>query len=275
MTPSTRRAAVLGHPIAHSLSPVLHRAAYRALGLDWEYDARDVTPDALPAFLQALDDTWVGLSLTMPLKETVLPLLTSVAADAALVRAVNTVVLGDGGSRHGANTDIAGLGQVLAEAGAPVGTAVTVLGGGATARSTLAAVAARGAGVVTAGVRRPEAGAELAELGRALGVELRAVPLDSLGAALAAPLVVSAVPAGVTDRLVGLVPRAGGVLVDVVYDPWPTPLAAAWSTAGGTVVGGLELLVHQAVEQVRLMTGRQVAAGLLRRAGAEALAARG
>lgn len=274
MTAPVRRAAVLGHPIAHSLSPVLHRAAYRALGLGWEYDARDVAPGELAEFLAALDDSWAGLSLTMPLKEAVLPLLTSVTDEAALLRAVNTVVLGRGGTRHGANTDVTGLVQVLAEADAPVGCDVTVLGGGATARSTLAAVARRGSGLVTVCVRRREAGAELVQLGRSLDVEVRPVPFGSAVDAVAAPLVVSTLPAGATDNVVGQVPGSPGLLVDVAYDPWPTPLAAAWSAAGGTVVGGLELLVHQAVEQVRLMTGRQVVAGLLRRAGEEALAAR-
>ena len=114
-----RRAAVLGHPIAHSLSPVLHETAYRNLGLDrmgWNYTSVDVTAPALGAFIDSLDSEWAGLSLTMPLKEVVLPLLDEVDADAASVRAVNTVVFDDG-RRKGYNTDISGLVGILSDAG--------------------------------------------------------------------------------------------------------------------------------------------------------------
>ncbi len=166
-----RRAAVLGHPIAHSLSPVLHLAAYRALGLAWEYDRIDVTGDRLASFVAGLDDSWVGLSLTMPLKEDVLPLLDEADDVVLATRAANTVVL-SGGRRIGANTDVEGIVRTLADAGAgagAVGTA-TVLGGGATARSALAALARIGATQVVAYVRRPEAGADLRRTGDALGL---------------------------------------------------------------------------------------------------------
>src|SRR3954465_4946696 len=102
--PGTRprsRAAVLGHPTPHSLSPSLHRAAYAALGLDdWRYDAFDVTEEGLPGFVADLDGPWAGLSLTMPLKQTVIPLLDHIEPLAQVVGAVNTVLLqGSGGSR--------------------------------------------------------------------------------------------------------------------------------------------------------------------------------
>ena len=280
MTAPLRHAAVLGHPVVHSLSPALHRAAYRQLGLDWDYQAVDVEPAGLSGFLDSLDSSWVGLSLTMPLKEKVLPLLTSVDAEAELLASVNTVLLGPGPtgvpSRHGANTDVTGLVALLVGASVPVGTEVTVLGGGATARSTLGALARRGAGPVTVCVRRAASGDALVRLGLTLGLDVRWRAFDDAAAPLGAPLVVATVPAGASDSLVSRVPHsAAGVLVDVLYQPWPTPLAAAWAAAGGVVVGGLELLVHQAAEQVRLMTGRDVPVGLLRQAGAEALAARG
>ena len=134
-----RRAAVLGHPIAHSLSPVLHRAAYASLGMDWTYEAVDVLPQNLGTFLDQLGPEWAGLSLTMPLKETVIGLLDEVDEVAGRVRAVNTVVL-TGGRRVGHNTDITGL-QQLIPSGART---VTVLGAGATARSAVMAIAASG-----------------------------------------------------------------------------------------------------------------------------------
>lgn len=270
-----RHAAVLGHPVAHSLSPVLHRAAYRHLGLHWTYDAVDVNSDDLAGFLGGLDAAWVGLSLTMPLKEAVLPLLTGVDAEAAALTSVNTVLLGPGEQRRGFNTDVAGLQGALADGDAPTGTAAAVLGGGATARSALAALARHGAADVTVCVRRPEAGEQLTRLGRALGVSVRSAPFTRAAEALAAPLVVSTVPADAARSLGEALPLRPGLLVDVVYHPWPTGLAQAWVGHGGRVVGGLAMLVHQAVEQVRLMTGREVPVDLLRGAGEEALAARG
>lgn len=274
MTGGHRRAAVLGHPIAHSLSPVLHRAAYRALGLDWRYDAVDVTPDRLADFLAGLGQEWVGLSLTMPLKEAVLPLLTTVSPEADRLASVNTVLLGEAGERHGANTDVPGLVAVLAAAGAEPEQEATVLGGGATARSTLAALAGHGASRVTAVVRRPAVGEQLTRLGAGLGIEVVSIGFDQADRALRAPLVVSTVPPRGADPLAGAVPDSPGLLVDVVYDPWPTALAAAWRGAGGVAVGGLELLVHQAVEQVRLMTGQEVPASVLRAAGEQAAGTR-
>ncbi|HUW17296.1 MAG TPA: shikimate dehydrogenase [Actinomycetes bacterium] len=274
MTPPVRRAGVLGHPVAHSLSPALHRAAYRELGLDWDYQAIDVTPDHLAEFLDSLDSRWVGLSLTMPLKEAVLPFLASIDDLARRLGVVNTVLLAPNGARHGANTDVPGLVQVLTEAEVAAGADVTLLGGGATARSTLAALGIHGAGRVTVCARRADAGRQLVDLGVELGLTVRARGFDEASEALAADLVVATVPAGATDGLAASVPARPGTLVEVVYDPWPTRLAAGWAAAGGSVVGGLELLVHQAHEQLWLMTGERVPTDLLRAAGSAALADR-
>jgi len=270
-----RRAAVLGHPIAHSLSPVLHLAAYRALGLAWEYDRIDMTGDRLASFVGGLDASWVGLSLTMPLKEDVLPLLDEADDVVLATRAANTVVL-SGGRRIGANTDVEGIVRTLADAGAgdgAVGTA-TVLGGGATARSALAALARIGATQVVAYVRRPEAGADLRRTGDALGLTVGLETWDDAVHGLTASVVVSTVPRGAADHLATSVPTAPGTLLDVVYDLWPTPLAAAWRDAGGAVASGLDLLLHQAVEQVRLMTGRTPPLDVLRAALDEAARSR-
>lgn len=269
-----RRAAVLGHPVAHSLSPALHRAAYRYLGLDWSYEAVDVDVDGLAAFVDGLDEVWVGLSLTMPLKEAVLPLLTDVEPEAATLRSVNTVLLGPDGGRRGVNTDVTGLERVLAEAAAPRGTPVTVLGGGATARSALAALARHGVAAVTVCVRRREAGEELVAIGSTMGLAVEWVPYGRAADRLGVPVVVTTVPAAAAGSLADVVPASPGLLVDVLYDPWPTPLARAWASRGAPVVGGLPMLVHQAAEQVRLMTGRDVPVEVLRSAGEQALASR-
>jgi len=259
-----RRAAVLGHPIGHSLSPVLHRAAYSALGLDWSYERIDVTAAGLAAFLDSLDDTWAGLSLTMPLKHDVLPLLDEVDAVAAATGAVNTVLLADG-LRRGTNTDVGGLVVSLDEHDAGRGDAV-VLGAGATARSAVAALAERGSPKVTAYARRPAAAADLARTAAAVGVPLVVRPWAEAAEGLDADVVVSTVPVGIADPLAAAVPLAPGTLLDVVYDPWPTPLAAAWGAAGGEVASGLDMLLHQAVGQVQLLTGLRPPVDVMRAA---------
>ncbi len=259
-----RRAAVLGHPIDHSLSPVLHRAAYAALGLDWVYDRIDVTADALPAFLDSLDSSWAGLSLTMPLKFDVLPLLDVVDPVAVSTGAANTVVL-TGGRRTGHNTDVDGLVAALDEHSAGTGPAV-VLGSGATARSAIAALSRRGSAHVTVYARRPEAAAGLVATAGSVGIDLEVAPWSRAAAGLGADVVISTVPRGAADLLGAHVPAAPGTLLDVVYDPWPTALAVAWSQRGGEVASGLDLLLHQAVRQVRLMTGLEAPAGVMRAA---------
>ncbi|MEU7734270.1 shikimate dehydrogenase [Streptomyces griseus] len=271
-----RRAAVLGSPIAHSLSPVLHRAAYAELGLDdWSYDRFEVDEAALPGFVAGLDASWAGLSLTMPLKRAIIPLLDEISAAAASVEAVNTVVFTEDGRRVGDNTDIPGMIAALRERGVDKVESAAVLGAGATASSAVAALAAVCTGPVTAYVRGPERAAEMRAWGNRLGVDVVTADWADAAAALTAPLVVATTPAGATDALAGAVPTAPGILFDVLYEPWPTALAAAWSARGGAVVGGLDLLVHQALLQVEQMTGRAPAPlAAMRQAGEAALAAR-
>ena len=241
------RAAVLGSPVAHSLSPRLHRAAYAALDLDWTYDAIDLPAEGLRSFLEGLDSQWVGLSLTMPLKSAVLPLLDTCSELARAVAAANTVVLRDG-LRHGHNTDVAGIVTALRERGVGAPERVVVLGGGATARSALAALAELGCRHPILVVRSSPT-ATLAAASR-LGVhpDVRALSAEVFEGC---GLVVSTLPAGAGDTAAGYV-RDVPALLDVVYDPWPTALAAA---CRGTVVGGAEMLLHQAAAQVELMTG--------------------
>ncbi|MFE9663383.1 MULTISPECIES: shikimate dehydrogenase [unclassified Streptomyces] len=273
---SRRRAAVLGSPIAHSLSPVLHRAAYAELGLaDWSYERFEVDEAALPDFLAGLGPEWAGLSLTMPLKRAVIPLLDSVSETAASVEAVNTVVLTEDGRRTGDNTDVPGMVAALREHGVESVESAAVLGAGATASSALAALARICTGEITAYVRSAARAAEMRQWGERLGVEVRTADWADAARALHAPLVIATTPAGTTDALAAALPERVATLFDVLYEPWPTALAARWSAYGGAVVSGLDLLVHQAVIQVEQMTGRTPAPlAAMRQAGERALAAR-
>ncbi|MGW5008312.1 shikimate dehydrogenase [Streptomyces parvulus] len=271
-----RRAAVLGSPIAHSLSPVLHRAAYAELGLaDWTYDGFDVGEAALPGFLGRLGAEWAGLSLTMPLKRAVIPLLDGISETAAAVDAVNTVVFTEDGRRTGDNTDIPGMIAALREHGIEKTETAAVLGAGATASSALAALARICTGEIAVYVRSAARADEMRGWAERLGVAVRIADWADAEEALRAPLVVATTPAGTTDALAAAVPEMPATLFDVLYDPWPTALAARWSAGGGAVVGGLDLLVHQAVLQVELMTGRAPAPlAAMRQAGERALANR-
>ncbi|MGJ3559073.1 shikimate dehydrogenase [Streptomyces sp. INA 01156] len=271
-----RRAAVLGSPIAHSLSPALHRAAYAELGLrEWTYDRFEIDEQDLPGFFGTLGPEWAGLSLTMPLKRAVIPLLDGISETAASVDAVNTVVFAEDGRRTGDNTDIPGMVAALREHGIEKVDTAAVLGAGATASSALAALARICTGEVSVYVRSAARAAEMRQWAERLGVAVRIADWTDAEQALHAPLVIATTPAGVTDTLAHAVPERPAALFDVLYDPWPTALAARWSASGGAVVGGLDLLVHQAVLQVEQMTGRSPApVAVMREAGERALAAR-
>lgn len=269
-----RRCGVLGDPIAHSLSPVLHRAGYAELGLDWEYDAHRVGEAELPAFLAALDDGWRGLSLTMPLKRAILPLADDLTEGAVLAGAANTLVLEEGGTTIADNTDVPGAAAALRERYDGPVRAATILGGGATAASTLLALADLGCRSFRLLVR---------DAGRAtdtLAVATRhpatpSVEVAPIGHAPAeGDVLVSTVPADAQSA--DLIARCGGVPVvfEVLYDPWPTPLAAAALQRHQTLVGGLDLLVHQAVLQFEAFTGRPPPLAAMRAAGERALADR-
>jgi shikimate dehydrogenase len=259
----TVRAAVLGSPIRHSLSPVLHTAAYRVLGMDWTYDAHEVAEDGLADFLARLyrpelPGPWAGLSLTMPLKRAAIPLCTDLDEIARVTNAANTLTFTESQRHrdiHGANTDVPGMVNALAGAGLTSVQGAAVLGGGATAAAAVAALGQLCRGPAEVFVRTPERAAELLPVAEHYGLELRVRSWDDAAEGLTAPLVIATTPKGTADHLAAVVPAGPGVLFDVLYDPWPTPLAAAWT---GTVLGGLDLLVHQAVLQVELMTGQNV-----------------
>ncbi len=258
------QAAVLGSPIAHSLSPVIHTAAYEWLGLDWSYGRVELQPSEFAGFVDGLDDSWRGLSVTMPLKEAAaacgIP-----DADVLLTGVANTVILGD--QRRVYNTDIAGLTDALHDAGLRSPRVATLIGNGATARSALVALVRSGVRLIEVQGRdhgRLAAFRDWAE--GQLDVEVQP---RSLGAPLdpASEVLVSTAPSialeGRLDSLeVELCPALCGVF-DVIYHPWPTPLAARAASAGRVVVSGLDMLAHQARYQVRLMTGHDVPAEVL------------
>lgn len=253
-----RYAAVLGSPISHSLSPVLHRAAYRALGLDWEYEKLEVRESELAAFLNGRDASWAGLSLTMPLKVEALALASSATDVARLTGAANTLIpLAPSSSPvrwHADNTDVYGIVAAIHEVAPEQALdTVLILGAGATARSAMAAAEQCGARTVHVAARRADAATAVAELGASLGLEVHTHDLQPDWHD--ADLVISTVPAEVGAEWAAHAPATTqNVLLDVTYEPWPTPLAAAWI---GSVARGHSMLLWQAAEQVRLMTGME------------------
>lgn len=254
MTATGRRAAVLGSPISHSMSPALHLAAYRALGLDdWTYDRIECTDDELPRVVGSFGPEWVGVSVTMPCKFAALRFASERSEQAELVGSANTLVRAGGGWRAD-NTDVDGITGAL---GTVTGDLV-VLGSGGTARAAVVAAQSLGAGAVTIVARDPAKAQPLVELAERLGAEShrRSFTDPHLGEVIAAAgAVVSTIPVEAAAGQVGALRRAP-VLLDAIYDPWPTPLAAAVTEAGGRVIGGLQMLLHQAFAQVELFTGR-------------------
>lgn len=251
-----RRAAVLGTPIEHSLSPVIHNAGYAAAGLSgWAYERIECSIAALPGLVAELGPEWAGLSLTMPLKEAGLAVAQEVAPVAAALGACNTLVRQPDGSWRAENTDAPGMVDALGWAGVTTADTVAVLGSGGTARAALGAAAELKATAISVHSRRSAAMDELRPVAAALGLpELEHVPWPSPESVALADLVVSTLPFGVADELD--VPwRSGTAVFDAVYKPWPTPLAASAAAAGCRIVSGLDLLLAQAVHQFEMFTG--------------------
>ena len=282
--PYLRRAYVLGHPIAHSLSPALHRAAYDFLGeQNLSYDRRDTLPDDLPAIMHGVrhpkgteDAPYIaGLSVTMPLKTAVIKYCDELSETARVTGAVNTVyprgekVLGD-------NTDVIGIVNALRHTGLepePLKDSAAIVGGGATAISALTALHQLGYSRVSVYARSLHKLGSVQEAADRLGVQLEQVSLAELPQNLAERghhPVVSTLPAHAADEWASQLSGLKGasathrpVLLDVAYNPWPSVLASAWEANGGTVVSGLEMLLYQAVEQVLLFTDRTLSEGEL------------
>jgi shikimate dehydrogenase len=268
----TSRCAVLGKPIAHSLSPVMHRAAYTHLGLDWTYDAIEVAESELEGFLAGCDGSWRGLSLTMPLKRKVIGLADEVSKVARILNVANTVEFREGRVVV-SNTDCTGALAALAERGVRKIKTARILGGGATAASIAYALASKGVKHLEFVVRDPERARGAVAIAENAGVDVVVREMDKPLIDVV-DLLVSTIPEGaVHQRAHDLVDSARAVF-DVIYDPWPTPLAKAAKEAGVPLVSGLDLLAHQASFQVELMTGSPVEADLLREAALAELATR-
>jgi shikimate dehydrogenase len=266
------RAAVLGRPVAHSLSPVLHRAAYAALGLtDWAYDALDIGGEDLPVLLAGLGDEWRGFSVTMPCKQAAVEVADVVEPLPRLLHAANTLIRTDEGWRA-ENTDVEGIGMALQLAGVDQVAAATIIGAGGTATAAAVALSSLGATHVDIVVRDPARAGDVVRVLEVLGVGSTVTRFAD--AALAAPLVVSTVPIDAQPGLLRLPWRAEHTVLDVLYAPWPTPLSDRVTEAGGTVVGGLDVLFWQATVQVELMTGRPAPIAAMRSALDAAVGAR-
>ncbi|MDT5256228.1 MAG: shikimate dehydrogenase [Mycobacterium sp.] len=251
-----RRAAVLGRPIAHSRSPELHLAAYRALGLhDWTYERIECGAEELPGVVGGFGPEWVGVSVTMPGKFAALRFADEHTQRAAQVGSANTLLRTPTGWRAD-NTDIDGVSGALASIGGASGRAL-VCGSGGTAPAAVVGLADLGVTGITVVARDPQKAARLVDLGTRIGVPTRFCALDSGELAeqvAAAEVLVSTIPAEVATRYAATF-AAIPVLLDAVYDPWPTPLAEAVTAAGGRVIGGLQMLLHQAFAQVEQFTG--------------------
>ncbi len=263
---SPGRAAVVGRPVGHSRSPDLHRAAYAVLGEEIAYDRQELAEEELPGWVAARrgDPAWRGLSVTMPLKAAAAACADELTELAAAVGVVNTLVLRPDGTVLGHNTDVAGIvGAVRAAGHVPAVPAVAVLGGGGTATAAVAAARELGARSADVFVRSSARAGGTAAAGSALGLPVRLRPWEEATGALAGyDVVVCTLPPHGADELAAALGRAApattGVLLDAAYDPWPSAIARAWSAAGGAVAPGLDMLIFQAVDQVRLFTGRSL-----------------
>lgn len=252
----------------------MHRAAYAALGLrDWRYDAIDVEEHEVAGFVTGLDPSWRGLSVTMPLKRAVIAALDAVGGTATRVGAVNTVTF-EAGRRRGENTDVPGAVAAVREQGVEAVDDAVVLGAGATATSLVAALVELGLTRATVVARDVTRADPLARLARSWGVSVSVEPFDSHVRRGHVDVVVSTVPSDAVHPVAPHLVRDASLVFDALYDPWPTALVAAARDQAVPVVTGLDLLAHQAVLQVELMTGGSVSAELLRTAARNELASR-
>lgn len=254
--------AVWGDPIDHSRSPLLHAAAYRALGLDWHYGRQQVDAAGFGDAFATLDASWRGISLTMPLKEVAFAAAATRDRHASLTGAVNTLRLGANGPQ-GFNTDVGGLGRALRRQGiTEVGTG-RIVGAGATAASALVTLADLGATRVEVAARSLQKAAALVTLGEELDVQVRVAPLDA-EQPTTVDVTIGTLPGGtrLDDAIAETLAASGGALLDVAYAPWPSVLAVHWQAQGKPASSGLSMLVEQALLQVRIFVADDPAAEL-------------
>ena len=255
---STRKVGVIGWPIEHTLSPVIHNAAFVALGMDWVYVPLPVAAARLPAALDGLGALgFAGANVTMPHKTRSAELVPDLSHDARLLRAVNTIVVGtDGLAGH--NTDALGFERFLREDTGfdPSGRAALLFGAGGGARACALALSRGGLAKLSVAVREPSRGEDLRATLEGSGTALRVVSIDDVSDVYAG-LIVNATPLGVHGERLPLPSLVPGVVgVDLLYRPSATPFQAEIREGGGSVFGGLGLLLHQAAISFELWTGQ-------------------
>ncbi len=246
------KAAVLGSPIAHSLSPLLHTIAYAELGLDSQYTRIEIESGELEKFLNQCDDSWTGFSLTMPLKEEVLSLTSNVSELSQKIRSANTLLRNDS-QWEATTTDVSGISHALASHGIDASGDVLIIGAGATARAAAAAcdgIATR-ITVMNRSLSRVEAISNSVEIS-----DLDFVDWNQTTLFEQVDLIISTTPEGASDSLISNYPKnPSSVFFDVLYKPWPTASLSAWKANGGQIIDGLDLLIHQGIDQVRIFSG--------------------
>ncbi|MEI7797569.1 MAG: shikimate dehydrogenase [Actinomycetes bacterium] len=241
------QAAVLGHPVGHSLSPTLHKCAYEVLGWDWDYTAIEVKSGDLAQFIAANRRIFRGLSLTMPLKEEALMIADSLDPLVKRINAANTLIFEDH-EISAYSTDVSGFAQALAKAEVVIPNEITILGGGATARSAIAALDIRGR-TITVYSRSASRAAQL--INSAISATVEVKDWSEAQSGLSANLIIATTPSGATDHLIPT--QTSGTLFESLYSPWPTKLLGRWKDAGGKYIDGLDLLVEQGIGQIELM----------------------
>ncbi|NBO79228.1 MAG: shikimate dehydrogenase [Actinobacteria bacterium] len=249
-----KHAGVAGYPIEHSLSPLIHKAGYLALGLDWNYEKYLLKEDELSNFVNNRDKDLVGLSLTMPLKEKAIQVSDVVTEMAQKVNSANTLIFKDGKIYSG-NTDIYGIVQALKTNKKLDLSNPAIIGSGATARSSIMALKNLGAKNVMICARNDSTSIQVNDLANSLGLKSQIINWSDLAKAMNASTLISTLPSQALDKFAALGPENPGTLLDIAYDPWPSKVALEWIFRRGFVVSGLEMLLHQACMQFELMTG--------------------
>ena len=251
------KAAVLGSPIAHSLSPVLHNAAYQVLGIAIEYTAIDTSIAQLAGRIAELDADHVGYSLTMPLKLDVLNLVSARSSLVEQTGCANTVYRNMHGEWALENTDVFGISRTIRRAGIESVDSAIIIGSGATGRSALSALDHLGVREVTCIARNRDSAGRIRSQGEALGIQVEWADFSE-EILLTADLAISTVPGSAQDQIVSKIGARQGLpaLFDISYSPWPSVLGSHWKEhGGGVVLGGIEMLLWQASIQVELFTG--------------------
>ena len=262
----TLYAAVLGSPIAHSKSPVMHQAVYRHLGVPIQYDRIEVNHDQADEFIRTLSQRYgstqqlVGFSVTMPLKSALVSHMDELSDRVQRLGVLNTIVFDDTGRTRAYNTDVDGIRLALSRAGfiSSGNGSMAILGAGGTATAAVAAAAEMDLDAVVLYVRNAQRAVDAMAVAKRLGLAVEVKPLQEfVNDVPSHQAVVATLPAHAADDLAADLPQTAlPPLLDVIYDPWPTSLAAAWQATGSSVASGLDMLLFQGVEQAKLFTQR-------------------